>query len=348
MAHAEEYLPMRERVLVISNHWGLQRIRPLSGIFVDRQIASLRRAGIEIETFDLGLSYNPSLLLRKVFELRSVVKRFKPNIVHGRYGTIVGFLSTFAGPPAVVTFCGGDLLAGAPVSLVRLYLGFLLSNLGALRAAAVICVSDELRQALWCGKARAVVIPDAVDLDLFTPGEQEASRKELGWNSSGPMVILNAAGDPKRKGVDVAEAAMAIVTSHIPAAQLHIIRNVEPSLMPLYYRAADVLLCASTMEGSPNVVKEALACNLPVVSTRVGDVEERLKGVHPSALVPRNPVAIAEALVQILLTRSRCNGQEHVSSVGLDEVASRVIEVYRSILKSSSLNQTVLSESEGC
>src|SRR4029079_13851520 len=90
--------------------------------------------------------------------------------------------------------------------------------------------------------------------------------------------------------------------------------------MPLYYRAADALLCASLSEGSPNVVKEALACNLPVVSTPVGDVPERLKGVYPSAVVARDAHSIGEALVQILLERRRSNGREHVASLDLDSI----------------------------
>jgi len=145
-------------------------------------------------------------------------------------------------------------------------------------------------------------------------------------------VLFNPGRDPIRKGLDVAEAAMRVVRSRIPQAELHVISSVEPSRMPLYYRAADVLLCSSKAEGSPNVIKEALACNLPVVSCPVGDVSERLKGVYPSMIVPRDPTLMGEAIAKILLTKMRSNGRECVVSLDLNLVARRVLGVYRSVL----------------
>src|SRR5207248_489562 len=64
--------------------------------------------------------------------------------------------------------------------------------------------------------------------------------------------------------------------------------SVLPELIPSYLNAADCLALASLREGSPNVVKESLACNLPVVATDVGDVAERLEQVRPSRVVTRD------------------------------------------------------------
>jgi glycosyltransferase involved in cell wall biosynthesis len=319
-------------VLVVSNHWGEKKSVPSAGIFVDRQIASLEKAGVRISTFDIGISYSPFHIVRKWLDLRRLVRRLNPDLVHGRYGTIVGFLAAFAGKPAVITFCGGDLRGGHCVSILRLYAGFLLSNLAALRAERLICVSEELRQSLWWRKSWAFVIPDGVDLDLFSPGPMEIARKQLGWELGHPVVILHVRNDPKLKGLDIATTAMQMVRSRIPGSELRLLENVEPKNMPLYYRAADVLLCASLSEGSPNVVKEALACNLPVVSTPVGDVPERLAGVKPSALVSRDAMAIGKALVRILLERKRSNGRENAAGFSSENTAQRVLDVYRAAL----------------
>jgi len=325
-------MPIKPHVLVVSNHWGAKKSAPSAGIFVDRQLASLEKAGVKVNTFDIGISHSLIQIIKKWIELRRLVQKLDPDLVHGRYGTIVGLVSAFAGRPAVITFCGGDLLLGASIPLVRQYLGFLLSHLAALKAKRLICVSEELRQALWWRKSQGVVIPDGVDLDLFSPGSQEIARNKLGWELSQPIVILNVRNDPTAKGRDLAMVAMQVVRSRIPEAELRLIENVEPGRMPLYYQAADALLCLSLSEGSPNVVKEALASNLPIVSTPVGDVRERLAGVHPSTVVPRDANVIGEALVKILLERKRSNGREHVADLSLENIAQRVVDVYRTAL----------------
>lgn len=320
-------------VLIVSNHFEAQGQLPHAGVFVDRQITSLKQTGARVSTFDIGTSHSPVHIFRRWLELRRQVRKVDPDLIHGQYGTIVGILTAFAGKPAIISFCGSDLLPGSPVSSLRLLVGFVLSNIASLRAEGLICKSEQLRQALWWRKSRAVVIPSGVDLNLFAPGPQNEARKELGWDLENPVAMVNVGTDPKRKGIDLAQAAMEFVRARLPNAELQVISNVEPTQMALYYRAADVLLCTSIMEGSPNVVKEALACNLPVVSTPVGDVPERLAGVEPSCVVSRDPRDFGEAIVNILLTRQRSNGRERIIDLGLDQVAGRILTIYRSVLK---------------
>lgn len=325
-------MQIKPHVLMVCNHSEEKTSTIWAGIFVERQIASLERAGVRVTTFDIGRNYLPVHIVKKWLELRKVVKRLDPDLVHAQYGTITGFVSTFVGKPTVISYCGNDLLGGAPISKGRRWLGFLLSNVAALRAQALVCKSAQLRQALWWRQHGATVIPNGVDLNLFVPGSQIGARLELGWNPENPIVIINAGSDPKRKGIDLAQAAMDLVRARLSNAEMRVISNVQPTRMVLHYRAADVLLCASRSEGSPNVVKEALACNLPIVSTPVGDVPERLVGVHPSAVVTREAGVIGDALVKILLERKRSNGREHVASLSLDNIAQRILRIYRSVL----------------
>ena len=330
----------KPHVLMVCNYLGEKESTVWAGIFVERQIASLEKAGVRVTTFDIGRSHSTVHIVKKWLELRKVVTRLDPDLVHAQYGTITGFVSTFASKPTVISYCGNDLLGGAPISKGRRWLGFFLSNVAALRAQALVCKSAQLRQALWWRQHRAVVIPNGVDFSLFAPGPQNEARKELGWNLENPIAIINAGGDPKRKGIDLAQAAMDFVRAHLPNAELKVISNVEPTRMVFHYRAADVLICASRSEGSPNVVKEALACNLPIVSTPVGDVPERLVGVQPSTVVTGGAWAIGEALVKILLERKRSNGREHVASLSSENIAERVLDVYRTVLCDGSHNDS--------
>jgi len=320
---------------MVSNHWTAKKtILPYAGVFVDSQLESLRKAGVKISTFDIGTSHSPIQLLGKWVSLRRKVRRLNPHLIHSQFGSVVGLLGAFAGGPFVVSFCGPDLLGGAPVSQFRIMMGHLLSNIAALRASAIICKSEGLRQSIWWRKKAAMVIPNGVDFNLFSPGSQREARRKLGWDLTCPIIIIYVRNLPNNKGLDIAEVALKVVHGRLPTARLEVIVDVPHERMPLHYRAADVLVCASRFpEGSPNVIKEALACNLPVVSVPVGDVPERLAGVHPSAVVPRDPKLIGEALIRILLKRQRSNGREGINQLRLELVAQQVLATYQSVLK---------------
>jgi glycosyltransferase involved in cell wall biosynthesis len=105
--------------------------------------------------------------------------------------------------------------------------------------------------------------------------------------------------------------------------------------MPLYMSASDTLLLTSSHEGSPTVVREALANGLPVVSTDVGDVRERIQGVPGCAVVPSaDPQALADALRTVL---SQQGGERQASpqALGLDEhrLTQQVIDLYQALLE---------------
>jgi teichuronic acid biosynthesis glycosyltransferase TuaC len=108
--------------------------------------------------------------------------------------------------------------------------------------------------------------------------------------------------------------------------------TIPPDLIPTMMNAADCLLLTSDWEGSPNVVKEALACNLPVVSVGVGDVRERLRGVQPSLIVSRDAQEIGKGLAEVLNQSQRSNGHQLISHLSSEAIARRIVSVYRTAL----------------
>ena len=144
------------------------------------------------------------------------------------------------------------------------------------------------------------------------------------------MVLFNAGYNPRIKRVDLARAAVAVARRAVPGLRLEILDGRRPpDLIPTFMNAADCLLLTSDTEGSPMVVKEALACNLPVVSVAVGDVAERLRGVEGARLVAQDPEALAQALVDIVRRPTRSDGRGKVSEFSADRVAAALCEIYR-------------------
>ena len=100
--------------------------------------------------------------------------------------------------------------------------------------------------------------------------------------------------------------------------------------------ACDVLLMTSLHEGSPNVVKEALACNLPIVSTDVGDVRNRIGALDGCVVCATDdPATIAEALNQVLSRRQGIDGRKAVLDLDEQVLTSKVIDVYRRAVEKS-------------
>jgi teichuronic acid biosynthesis glycosyltransferase TuaC len=304
-----------------------------SMVFSRLQIAALERQGVRVTKFFLESRTRPLPLLAALRQLRRVAAATRPDIIHAQYGTITAALSALVPLPLVVTFRGSDLNPDPAVSALRSRSQKLLSHFAALKAARIVCVSERLKTCLIWGRGRAHVLPSGVDLHIFKPMPQADARAALGWPLNEKVVLFNAAGPPEVKRVDRAEAASAIAANAVPAIRFVAMRGgYSPDEVCRLMNAADCLLLTSEWEGSPTVVQEALACNLPVVSVDVGDVPERLAGVTPSAMTGPRPAEIAGGLIQILKEPRRSNGAAFAAGVSHDALATKLIDIYREIV----------------
>jgi len=306
-------------------------------MFIRRQLRSLENLGVEIKWFFLRSRTSPIELWREWQELRSAVEEYHPDFIHAGYGTVTSGLATLVpGVPLVVTFRGSDLNPQLSIGWCRRWLGFLISQWSAFYARHVICVSEQLSSRLWCRKSKITVLLDGIDLDVFYPMSQIKARERLGWNQSKKIVLFCAGNQPFTKGQPAVEAAFKLVSKKVDSARLVILDGtVPPDEMPVYLNAADCLVFASLSEGSPNIVKEALACNLPVVSVDVGDVRDRLTGVDPSLVVSRDVTDLADGIVSVLQDGRRSNGRQAVMPYSLQAIAIRLCSLYEDILHDS-------------
>lgn len=325
-------------VLVVTNMWPDAQ-RPVYGIFIKRQVDSLIAAGVccdvlYVRGYRTPLAYAWAAAW---FGLRSLTLRRRYRLMHAHAGE-TALVARFAlGSRMVVSYCGDDLLgdpsAEGGMTLASRIRAWVIRNHSRLFAATVT-KSAEMGAVLPGGVRQVnTVVPNGVDVSAFHPRPRADARAELGWDS-GAHIALFGATRPwiPRKRLWLAEAACERASRELgDEVRLEVVADVPPERMPLLMNAADCLLLTSSIEGSPNTVKEALLTGLPVIATPAGDVELLLSGVTPSWLCAPDETELGDAVVECLRRAQRSDGVMTAAWLRDDLIAARLIELYRAL-----------------
>jgi glycosyltransferase involved in cell wall biosynthesis len=315
---------MRVLMVASGNDQPVYKVSP----FVYEQTLALREKGIEVEIFPI-IGKGVLGYLKAAFELNKLLKKKKFDIIHGHYlmAALVTILQFKV--PVVTSFIGCDI----NVPKYRL-----LSKLTVFkRAKSVIFVSENLQRISGYNK-KSHVVQYGLDLNKFYPVDKQEARKHLKWSENEIYVFFNSRFDRVEKNAQLAFAAIEILKKQGIQCKLIEFRNIKTEDLNFYYNASDLFLLTSIREGSPQSVKEALACNCPVVCTDVGDVKWVIGNTEGCYVTSFSIDDVTDKIIKAMeysAKNGRTKGRERILELGLDveNIANKILEIYRKVLK---------------
>jgi glycosyltransferase involved in cell wall biosynthesis len=293
--------------------------------FVQSQFDSLQKEGLDMMMYPV-VGHGWRGYLRNFRKLRRLILKEKPDVVHAHYSSC-GYLAALAamGQPLkkVVSILGSFPTESRKLRFVRFCIDHVWHT--------TIVKSERTRAQL----DRALpVIPNGVDLSLFPLTGQDEAKERVGFGKDGKYVIF--VSNPARPEKNYRLAQAAVQTLQQPNLHLVPVFDKPHSQVVDYMCAADVLIMTSLNEGSPNVIKEAMACNCPIVVTDVGDVRWVTSGVDGTFVADTfKAEELADLLKKALAFNGRTRGRERITELELttQEVSSKLISIYNTVLK---------------
>ncbi|MBS4034509.1 MAG: glycosyltransferase [Ignavibacterium sp.] len=299
------------KVLVLHSITDYKVIRP----YINEQIKGLEKLGVTFSHLPIDQK-GINGYLRILLKLKKILKSENYDLIHAHYGLIGTLASMQRKVPVVITFHGSDI----NISKNRF-----LSLPGILLSRKNIFVSNQLVIKKFISKS--ITIPCGIDLNIFYPIPKNVARKALGFNNNVKLVLFTSHFDNPVKNYHLAKKAISLLKN----VELIELKNYSREQVNLLMNACDCLLLTSKYEGSPQVVKEAMACNCPIVATKVGDVPEILSSTNNCFIVDFEPLEIASAVNYITSKNVRSNGRDLIQHLDNKIISLKIFNVYKLI-----------------
>ena len=316
---------------------------PAFGSFVRSQEQCLRSAGIDVDVMVLKGKNRKLIYVKGIYEIRRRLAGV--SLVHAHYGYVGAVARTQWKVPVVLTYHGDDAMGTVTEAGVTSRKSRVIAA-GCRQLArycdAVIVQSRQMAERFHSGDVH--IIPHEVDLDTFHPSDKAAARAELGLSGEKRYVLFAANPAIAVKRFTLAKAAVDRMKAARTDLELIVVHKEQQPRLALYMSACDALVFPSYQEGSPNIVKQAMACNLPIVATDVGDVREVIGGTAGCYLCEPSADVFAWRLEEILNNPFRTNGRQAVQHLSGPMVAQRIIGLYEKVLRGRNVHELSTQE----
>lgn len=307
---------------------------PAVGTFVRTQAESLKQAGVEVDVLHLSGRFRKWNYAKAVFQLRRRLRNSSIDLIHAHIGLAGTVARTQSRVPIVVTFHGSDLLGLINARGKKGFFSPLVVGAGQMLARhvdAAIVQNGEMAGLLG-NRPNVFVIPCEIDLKTFQPTERSEARAALGLHRDKKYLLFAANPQIAVKRFPLAQVVAEELKRRDASTELLVVCREPQDRLALYMSASDALLFTSYQEGSPNIIKQAMACNLPIVSTDVGDVREVIANTKGCYVCDPDVDAFAKRLELILTGRERTKGREKVQHLARPFVVRNIIQVYEQVL----------------
>ncbi len=254
--------------------------------------------------------------------LKRIIQDYKPDVIHAHYG-LSGLLSVLQRRvPVVTTFHGSDINNRKVLPFSKI----------AMRLSAYTIFVSQKNVDIARPTKKFALLPCGVNSDNFRMLSKHNARLQLHLDTTKTYVLFAGSFSNRVKNPELAEKAIALL-NNVELLELKGYSRVEVNYL---MHAVDAALMTSHSEGSPQFIKEVMACGCPLVSVDVGDVKEITSGVDGCYLVSRDPKQIAEKLQLAIDFKERTQGRQRIVELGLEnqKVAEKIVAIYTNVVKS--------------
>lgn len=306
------------RILVVAS-FNKGRFAP----FIVEQVEALKKRGCMMDFFGLQ-GKGVQGYLRNLPLLKQKIKEFHPDVIHAHYGLSGLFANLQRRVPVVTTYHGSDINDKKVLPFSKRAMHFSAWNFFVSRKTLEIANPKKKYTLLPCG----------IDLSDSQLTEKTEARRKMNLQVDRKYVLFAGAFDNVVKDAPLAKEVIACMQES--QTELLELKGYTREEVTLLMCAADAFLLTSQTEGSPQVIKEAMACGCPIVSVDVGDVKERVEGVEGCFVSDsRDPSDLADLLIKALTFEGKTNGRKKIVEDGLDNqiVAKKLFEIYERVLR---------------
>ena len=252
--------------------------------------------------------------------LKRIIQDYKPDVIHAHYG-LSGLLATLQRRvPVVTTFHGSDINNPKVLPFSKI----------AMRLSAFTIFVSQKNVDIARPTKKFALLPCGVNSDNFSMMSKHDARLQLHLDATKTYVLFAGSFANSVKNPELAQKAIALLKN----VELIELKGYSREEVNYLMHAVDVALMTSHTEGSPQFVKEVMACGCPLVSVDVGDVKEVTAGVEGCYIVSREAEEIAEKLQIALNFKGRTHGRERIMELGLEnrKVAETILTIYNHII----------------